>query len=112
MESLFTLVYVNRQNAALLATRAVVVSTLPEGSAGKPAIEAFHKYADRMFPFMDRVGEKASLDHERLKEFVKYKAKVSIKDVIEAQAAAGHRLAARKMARLRPKPPPPHGRGR
>lgn len=107
LESLFLLVYLQRQESNLLATRALVQSTLPEGKAAKPAIEAFQKYVDRMFPFIESAS-KETADHERLREFVKHPVKIDLKPVFAAQAESARKSAVFKHSRLRPQVPGVH----
>lgn len=107
LESLFLLVYLQRQEADLLATRALVQSTLPEGQAAKPAIEAFQKFVDRMFPFIESAS-KESADHERLRDFVKQPVRIDLRPVYAAQAESAKRNAALRHSRLKPSIPGVH----
>jgi hypothetical protein len=106
LESIFLLVFLSRQEAHLLATRAIVQSTLPEGSAAKPAIEAYQKYCDRMFPHIERAGDMdKEQQRERLAAFVKKKATISLAPVLKAQADQQKKIAAFKQFRLKPRYP-------
>jgi hypothetical protein len=107
LESLFLLVFLQRKEAELLATRALVQSTIPEGSAAKPAIEAYQKYVDRMFPFIESAS-KPDDQARALAEFVKYKAKIDLRPVLQAQAESARRSAAYKSGRLKPQIPGVH----
>jgi hypothetical protein len=107
LESLFILVYLQRQEAHLLATRAIVQSTIPEGSAAKPAIEAFQKYCDTMFPFIASAS-KESEQHARLREFVKHPAKIDLRPVYQAQADTARRNSILRTTRLKPSIPGVH----
>lgn len=86
------LVALRRMEADLLATRALVHSTITQESL-KPAVKAYTEYADKVLPFlaaaqdMDRVKER-----EALLKFVKQKLKIDKKYVYRKQAA---QLAAR-----------------
>lgn len=107
LETVFLLVYLQRQEAQLLSTRALVQSTLPEGKeASDPAIAAYQKYCDAMFPFMERAAN-ADKDAERKKllEFIKHRAKISLHPIYKAQAENAKRMATLKRFRLQPKIP-------
>ena len=104
LESLFLLVFLQRQEAVLLSTRALVQSTLPEGKAGKPAIEAFQKYADHMFPFISSASKETDM-HERLREFVKHPVKIDLRPIRAASAESARQSAVLKHSRLRPQVP-------
>jgi hypothetical protein len=106
LESIFILVFLSRQEAHLLATRAIVQSTLPEGGAAKPAIEAFQKYCDRMFPYIERAGDTDKEDqHKRLAEFVKTRASIALAPILKAQADQQKKLATHKHLRVKPRYP-------
>jgi hypothetical protein len=107
LESLFILVYLQRQEAHLLATRAIVQSTIPEGSAAKPAIEAFQKYCDTMFPFIKK-AETEDEHHQRLAEFIKHRAKIDLRPIYKAQADSAKQTSIHKMMRIKPSIPGVH----
>lgn len=106
LESLFLLVFLSRQEAHLLATRAIVQSTLPEGKAATPAIEAYQKYCDRMFPYIERAGDMDKEDQrKRLAEFVKKRASISLAPVLKAQADQQKKISAMRQFRIKPRYP-------
>lgn len=106
LESVFLLVFLSRQEAHLLATRAIVQSTLPEGGAAKPAIEAYQKYCDRMFPYIERAGDMDKEDQrKRLAEFVKKRASISLAPVLKAQADQQKKISAMRAFRIKPRYP-------
>jgi hypothetical protein len=107
LETVFLLVYLQRQEAQLLATRALVQSTLPEGKeASDPAIAAYQKYCDAMFPFMERAANRGKDDERKLlAEFVKHRARILLHPIYKAQAENAKRVAVLKRFRLQPKIP-------
>ena len=107
METVFLLVYLQRQEAQLLSTRAIVQSTLPEGKAASdPAIAAYQKYCDAMFPFLDRASNTdEDAARARLLEFVKHPARIALHPIYKAQAENAKRVATLKRFRLQPKIP-------
>jgi len=107
LESLFTLVYLGRQEAELLSTRAVVQVSMPDSKeAQDPAIEAFQKYCDRMFPFLERAGDQEKEDaRKRLLSFVKHPVKIQLKPVLKAAAARARKLATFKRFAVKPTSP-------
>jgi hypothetical protein len=107
LESLFLLVFLQRQEATLLSARALVQSTLPEGKAGKAAIDAFQKYADTMFPFIKSASKETDM-HERLREFVKHPVKIDLRPIRAAAADHAKQNAALKHSRLKPQVPGIH----
>ena len=95
LESLFILVFVQRQQADLLATRALVASALADEEK-KEAIEAFEKYCEKMFPFWSRAGDtKDDEQRKALLEMVKHPIKIKMAEVYKAQAKALRRSHAR-----------------
>jgi len=107
LESLFLLVFLQRTESELLSTRALVQTSMPEGSAAKPAIEAYQKYVDKMFPFIESASKESEI-HERLREFVKYKAKIDLRPIMAAQAETARNNAVLRHNKLRPKIPGVH----
>lgn len=107
LESLFLLVFLQRKEADLLSTRALVQSTLPEGKAAQPAIEAYQKYVSQMFPFIQSASKESEL-HERLREFVKYKARIDLRPVMAAQAETARSNAVLRHSKLKPSIPGVH----
>ena len=107
LESLFLLVFLQRQEANLLSTRALVQSTLPEGKAAQPAIEAYQKYVDRMFPFIESASKESEI-HTKLREFVKHKAKIDLRPIMAAQAETARNNAVLRHSKLKPRIPGVH----
>lgn len=101
------LVYLQRQEAQLLATRAIVQSTIPEGSAAKPAIEAFQKYCDTMFPTIESASKETDL-HQRLREFVQHPAKIDLRPHFKNLADSARKSAIYRSTRLKPAIPGVH----
>jgi len=88
LESVFVLIYLQRQEEQLLATRALVQASLSKEEQ-KPAIEAFEMYCSRMFPFLAQAAKRGDQDQqEALKDFVKSVAKISLGKVYKQQADA------------------------
>ncbi len=94
LESLFLLVLIQRQQAQLLSTRALVQTSMPdEKAAADPAIEAYQKYHDAMFPFLDRIGDPdTEAQRKRLEKFVKHNARIDLKPYWRRQAKAAKRV--------------------
>ena len=88
LESLFVLVYLRRQEAELLATRALVASSLAEEEK-KEAISAFDTYCEKMFPFWKR-AEDLDVDVQRkeLLRMVKHPLRINMSEIYKAQAKA------------------------
>ncbi len=107
LESLFTLVYLQRKEAELLSTRALVQVAMPdEREAQDPAIEAFQKYCDQMFPFLERATNKDKEEaRKRLAEFVKKPAKIKLKPIWKMQAQHAKRMATLKRFAINPTVP-------
>jgi hypothetical protein len=96
LESLFILVYLQRQESELLATRALVEASLADEER-KEAVEAFERYCTKMFPFWKR-GADLEDDEERkaLMELVKKPLKINLSEVYKTQAKALRRKAHKK----------------
>jgi len=114
LESVFLLVYIRRQEADLLATRALVRSILNLSESKEleeEAIKAFEDYCERMFPFWKR-AEDLEVDEQRkaLMELVKKPLKIKLPELYRAQAAMlrkktkGSQQRARIPNRLKMKP--------
>lgn len=109
LETIFVLVYLHRQNASMLSTRAVVQSLvgLHENRATQdPAVQAFEDYCNKMFPFLDKAMDtekEASI--KRLVEFTKHPAKIALSPVYKQQAEHAKRMATLRRFKLRPKMP-------
>ena len=104
LESLFLLVFLQRKESELLSTRALVQSTLPSGKAAEPAIEAYQKYVDRMFPFIQSAAKESEV-HERLREFVKHPAQIDLRPIMAAQAETARSNAVLRHSKLKPSIP-------
>jgi hypothetical protein len=104
LELLFTLVYLEKKRAELLSTRALVQASMPEHrKAQDPVIEAFDKYCDVMFPFLERATESdKEKARERLKKFVAKRAKFSMQPIWKAQAQHAKRMATLKRFAVKP----------
>ena len=107
LEMLFTLVYLQKKEAELLATRAIVQVNMPEvREAQDPAIEAFKKYCDQMFPFLERAADQDKEKARRnLEEFVKKKAVIQLKPIWKMQAQHAKRMATLKRFAIKPSVP-------
>lgn len=107
LESLFLFVFLQRQEAQLLATRAIVQSTIPEGAAAKPAIAAFQKYCDTMFPAIKSAAAETDM-HARLREFIKHPAKIDLRPHYKNLAESARKTAVYRSMRLKPAIPGVH----
>jgi len=107
LESVFVLVHLHRQQAQLLATRALVQVSMPEHRAAQdPAIEAFQKYCDTMFPFLDRAADQEKEQaRENLTKFVSKRAMIALKPIWKMQAEQAKRVATMKRFSLQPTAP-------
>lgn len=99
------LVLIQRSQAQLLSTRALVQTSLPEEKeAADPAIEAFQKYHDAMFPFLDRIGDPdKEAQRKRLEQFVKKTARIDLKPHWKRQAKSAKRMQNLRRMKLLPK---------
>lgn len=106
LESLFLLVFLQRQEAQLLATRAIVQSTLLTEGKQDPALEAFKAYSEAMVPFLEKaqLGQQKT-EHELLNEFVKSPMKIDLKPIYQSQVDQAKRLASLRQKRLKPRVP-------
>jgi hypothetical protein len=88
LESLFILVYVRRQEADLLATRALVRATLTKDEEDTDAaIEAFDKYCEKMFPFWKKAADtEADEEKKALLDLVKKPLRIKMAEIYKAQA--------------------------
>lgn len=107
LESLFMLVLLQRQFAQLLSTRALVQATLPdEKEAADPAIAAFQKYHDTMFPFLDRIGDPDKEEQrKRLEEFVRRPARIDLKPIWRRTVETAKRIKNLKRMRVKQRKP-------
>ncbi len=100
LESLFTMVLVERKRAELLATRALVQASIPAGKDADPAIDAYQKYVDAMFPFLEKATDTDADDQKKnLAEFVKRNAKINLTEYFQRQVASSKNIAAMKTMR-------------
>lgn len=98
LESLFILVFVQRQQADLLATRALVEATLADEER-KDAVEAFEKYCTKMFPFWDKATDPKNEEQRKaLMELVKRPLRIDMAKVYKTQANA---MKARARSRIK-----------
>lgn len=94
LESVFIEVVFQRQNAALLESKALLTAMLlPENAKIDPAVEAFQKYLEAMIPFLDGRDQEKVDQRTALEEFVKYKAKINVRDYFAQQTAIARRVA-------------------
>jgi phage/plasmid-associated DNA primase len=110
LETVFILIKLQRQQSELLSTRALVQSLVALNTEGKaavdPAIEAFQKYCDTMFPFLENAADsEKTMAHKRLMEFVKRPARIALHPIYKQQAERAKTLAAQRRFRLTPKMP-------
>lgn len=98
LETVFVLVHLQRTQQQLLATRALVQSTLPAGKAADPAIQAFEMYCDTMMPFLEKAANIEEDEARKfLKEFVKHPIRIDKRDIYKKQI---------EMLKRAPKGPP------
>lgn len=109
LETVFVLVHLQRLNAELLSTRAMVqglVGLHESKKTSDAAIEAFQDYCNKMFPFMRR-----AMDTEReqaiktLTEFTKHPARIALHPVYKERAEHAKRMATLKRFKLKPQLP-------
>jgi len=112
LETIFLMVMVQRRQAQLLETRALVQSIVGLHESKKtqdPAIEAFEAYCSKMFPVLSRAmdsdKEKARTN---LADFVKKRAKISMHQIYKQQAEHAKKMATLKRFKLQPKMPGTH----
>ncbi len=104
LEAAFVYISVQRQWSTLLATRALVQSTLPEGKeASDPAMKAFQAYCDAMMPQLADKKPVKSEAHERLAQFVKSAVSIDLRPIWAAtMAAANQKVRAQRRSVRRP----------
>lgn len=94
------LVFVQRKEAELLATRSLVrsqwalLAKSPE--AAKASFEAYGAYADSMFPFLERAGLTTVDDNARLLEHVKHPIEIDVAGLKQQRAAEARARGLRK----------------
>lgn len=109
LETIFVMVRLERQQAQLLETRALIQSVVGLHESKKtqdPAIEAFQEYCNKMFPFLDRaLNTEKEEAHRRLMDFVKAPAKIALHPIYKQQAEHAKHMATLKRFKLQPKSP-------
>lgn len=91
LESVLLLVFLDRQHAQLLQTRALVqtqVLALDNKAHQDSAIQAFQQYADTMYSFLRKAEDTkpgANKDHERLLRFVAKPVTIDLRPVWKAK---------------------------
>ena len=82
------LIWVDRQQAALLSTRALVQAIVSKDDS-KDAIEAFEEYCKKMFPFFENAAKLEQEDEKKaLLELVQRPVRIDMSKVYEGQARA------------------------
>jgi hypothetical protein len=109
-ETVFLIVYRERQRAEVLSVKAqvqsliLILQQLGASSGGaKPAIQAYEAYTDQMLPVEQNA--EISDDHKRLRDFVKYKGKIDTRSILQTRVAQGKQKAENRARRLRPRKP-------
>jgi hypothetical protein len=102
LESVFLLVFIRRQEADLLATRALVRSMINLSESQEleeEAIKAFEDYCGKMFPFWKR-AEDLEVDDQRqaLMKIINKPLRINMPELYKTQAAALKMKAKRKQA--------------
>lgn len=109
LETVFVLVRLERQQAQLLETRALIQSVVglhTEKKTQDPAIEAFKEYSSKMFPFLDRaMNTEKDEAMKRLEQFVKHPAKIALHPIYKQQAEHAKKMATLKRFKLQAKNP-------
>jgi hypothetical protein len=109
LETIFVMVRLERQQAQLLETRAMIQSVVGLHESKKtqdPAIAAFQEYCNKMFPFLDRaLNTEKEEAVARLNDFVKAPAKIALHPIYKQQAEHAKKMATLKRFRLQPKMP-------
>lgn len=104
LETLFVLVALQRRESELLATKALVLSSLAEGNEeAKNAVSSFKSYCDTMFPFLKLATENdKAQDMARLLEHVKHPIRIDIQAIKRerAEQAQTKALAKYRVARV------------
>lgn len=105
LESLFVLIYLSRQEAQLLATKAMVVG-MNEGNPSEQAVKAYTSYFESVFPFIERAANVEQDQQKKyLEEFVKHPAKINLKPILMAKAQEARQRSQRRAMRVKPKMP-------
>lgn len=105
LESLFVLVHLSRQEAQLLATKAMVLG-MSDGKVTEPAVQAYTKYFESVFPFVERATdvEKETMK-KHLEEFAKHPVRIDLKPILAAKAQEARARSQRRVMRVKPKIP-------
>lgn len=83
------LVHLQRAEADLHATRALIQSTLPEGKAGDAAIKAFQAYCAHQIPFLERAQNMEQEEaRAKLDAFIKNPVRFPLAPIMAARAAS------------------------
>lgn len=98
LETLFLLVMMERKDAELMATRALVLGTMADGSGQvKEAIAGFQAYCDAMFPFLQKAAEvDKNRDYERLMSVVAKPIRIDIAPTLAERQQKARTKAAQK----------------
>lgn len=101
LETVMLLVWVERQQASLLATRALVQASVSKEDS-KDAIKAFEEYCKRMFPFYEN-ATKVDYEEEKkaLAELVKHPVRIDLAKVYAGQARELQQRAAPRLVKKR-----------
>lgn len=109
LETIFVLVRLERSQAQLMETRALVQSIVGLHETRKtqdPAINAFQEFCDKMFPFLDRaMNSEKEQAHQRLMNFVAHPAKIALHPIYKQQAEHAKQMANLKRHKLTPRSP-------
>lgn len=92
LETVFVHVTVQRKDAELLSTRALVRSQwallAKSPDAAKASFEAYEAYAESMFPFLEKAQGLATMDdNQKLLEHVKHPMQIDIQAIKRERAA-------------------------
>lgn len=88
-------VLIERKKEQLVATEALILASIPEGRKVEPIIASYQKYVDTVFPFMkDTQAVNVDKQKEALKNFVKYKAKIDLREYYQGRVDKSRRAMA------------------
>lgn len=98
LETVFILVALQRKDAELMATRALVLGSMAEDTGTrKTAIKGFQEFCDTMFPFLEQAGElDKQKDMQRLLDHVKHPMRIDVGSIKAERAAAAKQKAHNK----------------
>lgn len=91
LETVFMLVWLQKQQANLLATQALVAAVRAGDSdeAGDVVVKAFDDYANKMFPFFERASDtKLEEEKKALMDLVRRPLRIKLADVYKAKQSA------------------------